>query len=108
MTFVKARPYRRLTHSWCRWCCKRAAMKDMFKLRDGPLDWYFCDSEHALDWLDLEHRHTSVEVNRLLRMLPAERAKALGGRTIEEVIRSTHSDCSQKTSVSSSIGKPKS
>ena len=84
MTFVKARPYRRLTHSWCRWCCKRAAMKDMFKLRDGPLDWYFCDSEHALDWL--EHRHSSVEVNRLLRMLPAERAKALGGQTIEDYV----------------------
>ena len=85
MTFVKARPYRRLTHSWCRWCCKRAAMKDMFKLRDGPLDWYFCDSEHALDWL--EHRHTSVEANRLLRMLPDERARALNGRTIEEMLQ---------------------
>ena len=84
--FVRMRPYRRLTHSWCRWCCKRAAMKDMFKLRDGPLDWYFCDSEHALDWL--EHRHT-VKANKLLRMLPAERAKALGGRTIEEVVLSS-------------------
>ena len=104
--FINPRSYRRQTRSWCQWCCKRAAMKDLFKLRDGPLDFYFCDSEHALDWL--EHRHTSVEANRLLRMLPAERAKALGGRTIEEVIRSTHSDCSQKTSVSSSIGKPKS
>ena len=81
--FVKPRPYRRLTRSWCRWCCKRAAMQDLFKLRDGPLDWYFCDSEHALDWL--EHRHSSVEANRLLRMLPDERARALNGRTIEEV-----------------------
>ena len=44
----------------------------------------FCDSEHALDWL--EYRHSSVEANKLLRMLPAERAKALGGRTIEEVL----------------------
>ena len=104
--FVRMRPFRRQTRSWCRWCCKRAAMKELFKLRDGPLDFYFCDSEHALDWL--EYRHSSVEANKLLRMLPAERAKALGGRTIEEVIRSTHSDCSQKTSVSSSIGKPKS
>ena len=104
--FINPRPYRRQTRSWCQWCCKRAAMKDLFKLRDGPLDFYFCDSEHALDWL--EYRHSSVEANKLLRMLPAERAKALGGRTIEEVIRSTHSDCSQKTSVSSSIGKPKS
>jgi hypothetical protein len=83
--FFRPRSYRRLTRScWCRWCCKRAAMQDLFKLRDGPLDWYFCDSEHALDWL--EHRHSSVEANRLLRMLPDERARALNGRTIEEVI----------------------
>ena len=40
--------------------------------------------QHALDWL--EYRHSSVEANKLLRMLPAERAKALGGRTIEEVL----------------------
>jgi hypothetical protein len=68
-------------------CCKRAATKDMFKLRDGPLDWYFCDSEHALDWL--EHRHSSVEANKLLRMLPDERARALNGRTIAEVLNTS-------------------
>jgi hypothetical protein len=45
--FVKPRPCRRLRRSWCWWCCKRAATQDMFKLRDGPLDWYFCDSEHV-------------------------------------------------------------
>ena len=82
--FVRMRPFRRQTRSWCRWCCKRAAMKELFKLRDGPLDFYFCDSEHALDWL--EYRHSSVEANKLLRMLPAERATALDGRTIEEVL----------------------
>ena len=82
--FINPRPFRRQTRSWCQWCCKRAAMKDLFKLCDGPLDFYFCDSEHALDWL--EYRHSSVEANKLLRMLPAERAKALGGRTIEEVL----------------------
>ena len=76
--------YRRLTHSWCQWCCKRAAMKSLFKLRDGPLDYYFCDSEHALDWL--EWRHRSVAINKLLRMLPIERERVLKGRAIEEVI----------------------
>ena len=30
--------------------------------------------------------HIAVEANKLLRMLPAEREKALGGRTIEEVL----------------------
>jgi len=56
-------------------------MKDMFKLRDGPLDWYFCDSEHALNWL--EHRHESVRANKILRMLPRERETELQGHTIE-------------------------
>ena len=72
-------------------CCLRCGAElDKF-CRDGASSHadrvniqYFCDSEHALDWLG--HRHSSVEANRLLRMLPAERAKALGGRTIEEVL----------------------
>jgi len=84
MIFIKRRPYRRLTHSWCWWCCKRAAMKDMFKLRDGPVDWYFCDSEHALNWL--ESRHRSVRANKVLRMLPRERERELQGRTIEDYL----------------------
>ena len=84
--------YRRLTHSWCQWCCKRAAMKVLFKLRDGPLDYYFCDSEHALDWL--EWRHRSVAINKLLRMLPIERERVLKGRAIEEVIEEYLSTCS--------------
>jgi hypothetical protein len=84
MTFIKPRPYRRLTRSWCWWCCKRAAMKDMFKLRDGPVDWYFCDSEHALNWL--EWRHRSVRANKVLRMLPRERETELQGQTIEDFL----------------------
>ena len=55
---------------------------DSWKNRDH---WKFSVTyEHALDWL--EYRHSSVEANKLLRMLPAERAKALNGRTIEEVL----------------------
>ena len=59
-------------------------MKDMFKLRDGPVDWYFCDSEHALNWL--ESRHRSVRANKVLRMLPRERELELQGRTIEDYL----------------------
>jgi hypothetical protein len=59
-------------------------MKDMFKLRDGPVDWYFCDSEHALNWL--ESRHRSVRANKVLRMLPRERERELQGRTIEDYL----------------------
>ena len=67
-------------------------MKVLFKLRDGPLDYYFCDSEHALDWL--EWRHRSVAINKLLRMLPIERERVLKGRAIEEVIEEYLSTCS--------------
>ena len=61
-------------------------MKNMYKLRDGPIDWYFCDAEHALDWL--EHRHASLAINTVLRMLPQERQKHMQGKTIEEHIKS--------------------
>jgi hypothetical protein len=60
-------------------------MKVMFKLCEGPIDYYFCDAEHALDWL--EWRHHSVAVNKLLRMLPLEREQVLNGRTTKEFIQ---------------------
>jgi len=62
-------------------------MKHMFKLVDGPIDWYFCDSEDALNWL--EWRHRSITSNKLLRMLPKERKKVLKGRAIGDVIADT-------------------
>jgi hypothetical protein len=59
-------------------------MKQMFKLIEGPIDFYFCDSEHALDWL--EWRHQSPAINKILRMLPNEREKILCGRSIREFL----------------------
>lgn len=59
-------------------------MKKLYKLRDGPLDWYFCNSEHALDWL--EHRHRSHSINAVLRLRPKARAVVLAGRTIEQFV----------------------
>ena len=62
----------------------------MFKLRDGPIDWYFCDSEHALNWL--ESRHRTVKANRILRMLPRERERELKGVLIEDFLSKTSMD----------------
>jgi len=78
------RSFKRQTRSFCRYCCRRDATKKLYKLREGPLDWYFCNEEHALDWL--EHRYRDLRSNRLLSTLPHERAALLCGQTIEEVL----------------------
>ena len=58
----------------------------MYKLKDGPLDWFFCNDEHALEWL--QHRHTSPDTHKLLKMPPTQRANFLSqtGMTLEELI----------------------
>ena len=55
----------------------------MYKLRDGPIDWWFCNDDHALEWLD--HRHKTPAINDMLRMLPS--ARNLHGKTIEQWVR---------------------
>lgn len=64
----------------CRWCGQWNKTSSMFKLRDGPVDWWFCDDEHALEWLD--YRHATPEIHEMLRMPP--RMRNLGDKTIEE------------------------
>ena len=54
----------------------------MYKLRDGLIDWFFCDSNHALDWL--ETRHCSLRVNQYYHKSHEERAQERGDLTIEE------------------------
>lgn len=73
----------RLTHHVCRWCGERKLRKHMYKLRDGPIDWWFCDDEHALEWLT--HRHNTPAINEMLRKEPPKRD--LGGKTIDEWVR---------------------
>ncbi len=55
----------------------------MFKVRDGPIDWYFCDAAHAELWVTYRHRSATY---RLCRMLPAQRRQYLQGRSMEEEI----------------------
>ena len=69
---------------YCQWCAARNTRKNMFKLRDGPIDWFFCDSDHALAWV--EHRHKTVQLNRLLHLTPNERATVLGKRRFEQFV----------------------
>lgn len=55
----------------------------MYKLRDGPVDWWFCNDEHALEWLD--NRHKTYSINEMLRIEPRERD--LNGKTIDQWVR---------------------
>ena len=54
--------------------------KDMFKLRDGPIDWWFCSDDHALEWLD--YRHKTPSINDMLRQEPSQRN--LRGKSIDQ------------------------
>lgn len=73
----------RTKNQCCKWCGARKLSKEMYKLRDGPIDWWFCHDNHALEWLD--HRHRTSGINAMLRRLPSERQ--LDGKSIEEWIR---------------------
>ena len=63
--------YKPESRCYCQWCAKRGLRREFYKLRDGPIDWWFCNDDHALEWL--EKRHTSVQINRYLRMTPRQR-----------------------------------
>lgn len=76
------RPVQPTLVCYCQWCAMRRNRKGSFKLRDGPIDWYFCSDEHALEWL--ENRHKTHGINAMLKLTPAERARALNGMSIEE------------------------
>lgn len=70
----------KLSHSTCWWCGQRKLRKHLYKLRDGPIDWWFCHDDHALEWLD--HRHKTPGINDMLQKIPSERQ--LNGKTIDE------------------------
>jgi len=69
----KMRVVKKSTSTFCRWCGKHNTCKTMYKLRDGPIDWWFCNDDHALEWIDNRH---------MLRKEPAKRD--LGGLSIDE------------------------
>ena len=68
---------------YCRWCGECKDRKYLYKLRDGPVDWWFCNEDHALEWL--HHRHSTPAVHEMLRRHPRERN--LDGKSIEAWVR---------------------
>ena len=68
---------------FCYWCCAWPPVTQRFRLRDGPVDWYFCSELHAEAWLEYRFKR---ETHDLCRMLPAERAEYLQGRTMQDEI----------------------
>lgn len=78
-----AKDYTKDLHARCRWCGVRKATKAMYKLRDGPMDWWFCVDDHALEWLD--YRHATPTVHAMLRLPPTQRV--LGNKTIDVWVR---------------------
>ena len=69
--------------SWCRWCCASDQKKRMFKVRNGPVDWFFCNEAHADQWFYYRHK---PETWALCRMQPEERSVHLQGRSMEDEI----------------------
>ena len=39
-----ARNHRSNRRAWCHWCCARGTKGRLFKLRDGPTDWYAAEA----------------------------------------------------------------
>ena len=62
----------------------------MYKLRDGPLDWHFCNEAEALEWL--VWRHANPTMHAFLRLPRTERLVELAGRTVSEYAQMTLSE----------------
>ena len=77
------KPYESNSTAYCHWCVETRAKKDLFKIRDGPVDWYFCNVLHAELWLEYRHK---PETYKLCRMPADERRKYLSGSSMEAEI----------------------
>ena len=73
----KTKAFRPHLTSFCFWCAECNKRKAMYKLKDGPIDYFFCSDTHALEWLD--YRHRNLEINKFLRLLPLEWMRAHAG-----------------------------
>lgn len=58
---------------FCQWCCKYMWRLDACKVRDGPIDWWFCNSECCLNWGEWR---LDEELRPLLKLLPGDRREA--------------------------------
>lgn len=67
----------------CKWCHERDMRKNMFRVRDGPIDHYFCDGDCHQKWVTYRHMIGAAHV---VRASPKIRAAYLKGMTIDEFI----------------------
>ncbi len=81
------------THSYCHWCVRVQKRRSMYKVRDGPIDWWFCNDDHALEWLHWRHRNPVMY--HTLKTGPKERRRLLGDRSIDEYARDSVSSSKQ-------------
>ena len=81
--FFKERARARCEELHCKWCAAKRTKSGMFKVRDGPVDWYFCNVVHAEAWLEYRHR---AETYELCRLSPAAKIQYLGCTTMGDKI----------------------
>ena len=67
----------------CRWCYTRRLRNDAFRIKDGPGDFFFCDTDCSSKWC--KYRHV-VGLAHIVKMPADLRQIALEGRTIDEYI----------------------
>ena len=72
---------RRSAH--CKFCARKQLRHKQLKVKDGPIDWFFCDVHCAELWLDNRHR---PETYHLCRLLPTEKLAVLQGRSMSDEI----------------------
>ena len=61
----------RRTEARCATCTHELLCIEAFKLRDGPIDWWFCDQSCFL--LFVEHRHSDEHMHAYMRLSRDER-----------------------------------
>ena len=84
-------PMKRDLNTFCYWCVKKGPRRAFFKVRDGPVDWHFCNVEHTEKWLNYRQKPAT---HKLCRMLPIERNVYLDGATMEqEISRLMENEC---------------
>jgi hypothetical protein len=79
----------------CRWCLTRDLRKNMFKLRNGPIDYYFCDADCSE--LFVRYRHV-IGIAHILKMSAENRDKYLGGKTLMDYISNQLEEDAMSTS----------
>ena len=82
--FIPKRTYTPNLTCYCQYCGVHKPRKQSFKLLQGPVTWWFCCDDHALEWLD--HRHATPSINAFFHKTPAERAVILGEKSVDEYI----------------------